>query len=105
MDIQARNLALQAMYEHVARRPAGHITPSGETLFIVYGGTPNARDPMCRLLVDLYYDYREHRHPCVECSMEEDPEEFFLEYGMLAVRDGRAGGPCQRNPHPIKYDM
>jgi hypothetical protein len=62
MDVKTRNLALQATYERLCEswtqfnQTWPH--PCKKDTQFLYDGTPNAKDPMRRLLVNIRYIYR-----------------------------------------------
>jgi hypothetical protein len=100
LDVQTRNLALQAMYERI-REPGEDGTyyyPGTRCLLIVYGGTATATDPMRRLLVDVYRDIGGGSLLRLE-NVEHYHKEFLLDLAIVASK----GRPTKTAP--MTYDM
>jgi hypothetical protein len=88
LDIKTQNLALQALYER-QRKPFNdgkHYMPGSHDLRTVYEGTASAKDPMRRLLVDIYSCFQGGPRLTPE-NVAQYPKEFLLELALVAPKD------------------
>jgi hypothetical protein len=101
LDVQTRKLAVQALYDHICEPCADgvHYYPSKKCIRVVYEGTASTKDPMRRLLVEIWCTIGDDQLKVED--VHRYPKEFLLELAVAALGK-RHESDVQK---PLSYDL